>query len=135
VQAGLYAASVKTADARRVYEELLEENKNLVAFDEYAQFLERQGNLERALTVYLRIMRHGIVDVDRRRRFIEATERWWWEGGLTEADRQQLLAANEPWTDWRIDRNGILPAYAKCLSEIGETPPADGIPYPPKAGQ
>jgi tetratricopeptide (TPR) repeat protein len=132
VQAGLYAASSKDADARRVYEELLGENKNLVAFDEYAQFLERQGDLERALIVYLRIIRHGRVDLNLYRRFIAQTELGWWVGGLAEADRQQLLAASEPLTTWRIDRNGILPTYAKCISEIGETPPPDGVPYPPK---
>jgi serine/threonine protein kinase len=131
VQAGLYAAAGHDALARQLYEELLAENQNIVAFDQYAQFLEAHGELEQALLLYMRIVSHGTMHVDMYRRLIDATERWW--DGLDEGDRRQLIQANEPWTNYRIDRNGILPTYAKCIRDLGGQPPSGGIPNSPKA--
>jgi serine/threonine protein kinase len=126
VQAGLYAAAGKDDDARRLYEELLAEAQNVVAFDEYARFLVEHDDLERGLIVHLHCVRHGTIQVDAFRRFIDATERWW--ARLDEADRAQLIRANEPLTDYRTDRNGILPTYAKCIRDLGGQPPCGGIP-------
>lgn len=132
VQAGLHVAAGHLDQARAAYELLFAEKQNIVAFDEYVRFLESQGDIEPAMLVYLRLVQFGTNYQDAYQRFVGATERWW--AGLDEADRRSLIQAYEPWTEYRTDRNGILPTYIKCIRDLGGEPPADGIPRPPMQG-
>jgi tetratricopeptide (TPR) repeat protein len=129
VQAGLHAAAGHDEQARQLYEELLVENQNIVAFHDYAQYLDARGDLERAVAVYLLVIGHGFVDPNVYRHFTDVTERWW--ETLEPLDQQRLAGSVEPWTDYRHDRHGILPTYARCLTVLGQEPPPGGIPRRP----
>lgn len=126
VQAGLHAALGNDIEARRLYEKLVDEGNNVVAFDEYAAFLLARGELERALMVQLHSVTTGMVRRDLYTRFVETVERWW--PTLDAADRAALTAAYEPLVPFRIDRNGILPTYVWCMEKLGVEAPRDHIP-------
>jgi len=129
VQASLHAATGKDDEARRLYEELFAENTNVVAVDEYAQFLVARGDVERALIMYLHCIGHGVIQRDLFTRYIGTVERWW--GTLDEDDRKALIDVNEPLESFRTDRGGILPTYHWCIRQLGRAPPAGAAPHRP----
>jgi serine/threonine protein kinase/tetratricopeptide (TPR) repeat protein len=129
VQAGVHAAAGDDAAARRLYEELEAANQNVVAFLQYAEFLEARDELDHALLLYLRVLNHGVEHLRARRRFVGAVERWWAAQGPE--DRAALVAASAPPRSARPDRGWILPVYEMSVRILGVEPALDGLPGPP----
>jgi serine/threonine protein kinase len=128
VQAGLYERTGRENDARRLYEELFAENQNIVAFDQYARFLEARGDVEAALPVYLRILGQTVEwsIPGMRERFVSAVERWW--QGLSKSERAAQLGQSSAHLGGGSNPSHVLPVYLNCLSALGLDPPPDGLP-------
>jgi len=133
VQAGLYDSAGNNEAARKLYQELLDEKQNIVAFYQYARFLENHNELEPALLVHLRCFGHNTEQLEERKRFVAVTERWW--ADLSHDDRRVLAAGKDQHQDLPYGRDAILHRYAQSLQVLNEAPTPDGLPRAPQTGR